>query len=333
LRFKSDYYSVFFVQFIIPFFKMGAIFGKSIPVHKVTTEMLRSHKTCSFSKNQLLTPRMCSLVLKKTSDRTLKCREREVIALKDFLDSQHNFVDKVTFPLPRQKSRLEAEICAAAKAPDRRTLSRHSRHHLTRVLQAIYSSERHEHFFRHQLLSDHILVALEAVYKANSNTSIVKRYLKNGLWRLLSRLWERVYQPPLQAESLRRKCSGITTKPGQEIAHKLSLYLAAHLWRHTNGGHRSIRMKDHRKLRHALSRRVNVYHTCPHTNRTLHVQYDNEIAKALADVTAENKTRKLSTGAKIRVKQVIGVLEDLQDHSDTMLEFCKKSRKLLRKLL
>ena len=78
----------------------------------------------------------------------------------------------------RQKSRLEAEICAAAKAPDRRTLSGHSRHHLTRVLQAIYSSERHEHFFRHQLLSDHILVALEAVYKANSNTSIVKRYLK-----------------------------------------------------------------------------------------------------------------------------------------------------------
>ena len=94
-------------------------------------------------------------------------------------------------------------------------------------------------------------------------------------------------------------------------------------------------MKDHRKLRHALSRRVNVYHTCPHTNRTLHVQYDNEIAKALADATAENKTnnRKLSTGGKIRVKQVIGVLEDLQDHSDTMLEFCKKSRKLLRKLL
>ena len=101
LQFKSDYYSVFFIQFIIPLFKMGAIFGKSIPMHKVTTEMLRSHKTCSFSKNQLLTPRMCSLVLKKTSDRTLKCREREVTALKDFLDSQHNFVDKVTFPLPR----------------------------------------------------------------------------------------------------------------------------------------------------------------------------------------------------------------------------------------
>ena len=84
---------------------MGAIFGKRIPVHKVTTEMLRSHKTCNFSKNQLLTPRMCSLVLKKTPDRTLKCREREVTALKDFLDSQHNFVDKVTFPLPR-KARL-----------------------------------------------------------------------------------------------------------------------------------------------------------------------------------------------------------------------------------
>ena len=72
----------------------------------------------------------------------------------------------------------------------------------------------------------------------NLRTLQIPTVFQNGLWRLLSRLWERVYQPPLQAKSLRRKCSGITTKPGQEIAHKLSLYLAAHLWRHTNGGRR-----------------------------------------------------------------------------------------------
>jgi len=304
------------------FFMMGGIFAKRIPVNSVTTEMLKSQKT-SFRK-QLLSARMCSKVL-RTRDPKAICRVSEVSVLKDFLNSSQNFAE---FSSVGQKSKIEAEIAAAAKCPDKRTLTPKARHHLTAILRGIYSMDRYQAFHNQRLLSDHVLVALEEVYGANSRGSILRRYLRLSFWWWITRFWEGFYRPRLKAKSLRRTCAGIKAKPGQEIAHKLSLFLAVELWKLIRG--QNIRMRDQRKLKHALSQRANVYHTCVHTNRTLHVQYDNEIAKALSQ--GQSRGERLSPGAKMRIKQVVPVLKDLKDHSDTMLDFCTKSRKLLSKL-
>ena len=178
---------------------------------------------------------------------------------------------------------------------------------------------------------------MQAVYAANSRSNVLRRSVGQGLRRLGVSLWEGLRflpLPSLEAKSLRRKCAGIEpAQPGQEIAHKLSLFLAARLWRHTHRG-RGVRRAEHRHLRHALSQRTNVYHTCVHTNRILHVRYDNEIAAALdaAAIGTAAAAPRLSPGAKTRVKQVLLVLKELKGHSDTMAEFCSKSRKLLVKL-
>lgn len=173
------------------------------------------------------------------------------------------------------------------------------------------------------------------MYAANSRSNVLKRNVRNGFMHLVAALWEALrLLPSLEAKTLRRKCAGIeAAKPGQEIAHKLSLFLAVRLWSHVHGG-LGIRRLDHRQLRHALSRRANVYHTCVHTNRILHVRYDNEIAAALASAasTGGKATVRLSPGAKTRVKQVVLVLRELECHSETMMDFCTKSRKLLAKL-
>jgi len=268
---------------------------------------------------------MCARVL-RTRDPNSCCRESEVSALKHFLNGPHNLFQNENQNQFR-RSHMESEIAAVAKCPSKKTLTPKSRQHLAAVLKVVYSSDRYEYFHRHKLLSDHVLVVLGAIHCANSRGSIFRRSLRQSFWLLFTCLWEGMYRPRLKAKSLRRTCAGIKALPGQEIAHKLSLFLAVELWKLARG--QNIRMRDHRKLKHALSQRANVYHTCVHTNRTLHVQYDKEIARALL---AQPNRERLSPGAKLRVKQILPVLNDLRDHSDTMLDFCTKSRTLLSKL-
>jgi len=280
------------------------------------------------TKRQLLTASLCARVLKSRDPRAT-CRQRDVDTLKAFLASRHNLVTDKLAPGPR--ARLEAEIGSAARRPDARTITTGARAHLAKILKEVYSPWRYGAFHAQSLVPQHILVPLEAVYAANSRTNMLKRSVFQGLWRLLVTVGEGLrLLPNLEARTLRRKCAGIESLPGQEIAHKLSLFLATRLWRHVHG--RGIRRSDHRQLRHALSRRANVYHTCVHTNRVLHVKWDNEIAAALAATAAGGTRVKLSPGAKTRLKQVVVVLRDLDSHSDTMMNFCSKSKKLLAKL-
>ena len=131
----------------------------------------------------------------------------------------------------------------------------------------------------------------------------------------------------LSAKTLRRQPKSVKPVPGLDRSHKLSLFLAVELWKHIYG-HEYVNKKQRKMLKNALSLDSNVYLTCKHTNRTLHVKYDNEIAYAL------KSSAQLSCGAKMRAKQIISVLGQLQKHSpQKMYHFCEQAKKLLSKVL
>ena len=79
----------------------------------------------------------------------------------------------------------------------------------------------------------------------------------------------------------------------------------------------------------ALNVDSNMYYTCKHTNRTVHVKYDKEISDA---VKSQGQVL-ISSGAKLRVKQVLSVLSKIEKRSPEMSDFCGKCRKELIKLL
>ena len=285
--------------------------SKKVQVCQVSSRMLGANHRV---RNQLLTPTLCARIFQKC-EADIWCREKDISDLKKFLKSSYNFV-----PYNFNSGRFEKRISSAVKDPDKHYLDAKSRLKLDRLLRAIYSPERYRHFSNQKLINNHVLSELETVYQSNSRTKTLLRHffvLKNKIWK-----W--FFRPEINAKSLRTKCRGLEPKPGLEIAHKLSLFLAVKLWRNIYGD--SIKTRDLRQLKHALSSKVNAYHTCIHTNRVLHVQYDNEIVTALKDKA------KLSCGARMRLKQVLKVLKELDNHSDTLHRFSKHSLKLLKKI-
>ena len=83
-------------------------------------------------------------------------------------------------------------------------------------------------------------------------------------------------------------------------------------------------------LKTFLNRKENFEAACFYANRTLHVQYDKEIAKALEF----DSGAKLSYGAKKRLEKIIKVLVlQLRDDKDDCLNrFVHRSIQLLNKL-
>ena len=118
------------------------------------------------------------------------------------------------------------------------------------------------------------------------------------------------------------KQNGVVCGPGMDRAHKLSLHLAVHLWKKAYG-HDLAYANVVRQLKRALSLSSNIYVTCHHTNRVLHVKYDNEIISALQNLSTEKNT--LSPGAKLRTKQILGVLPKLKEQSPAMNDFVNRS--------
>jgi len=284
-----------------------------------------------------LSPHLCSKILRSCNGPKVYCKEIDVTNLRTFLNSDHNFMSKETKSESVKRKALETQILKAVKNPSKDSLSSGSRQHLYGVLRSLYTPEKYRVFRQQPLLENHVIVALERLYEANSRSNVLKRFLAKR-WRYCRSVvigW--LFKPQISALGLRRKAQGIEAKPGLEIAHKLSLFLAVQLWRHINGGKRSITALDLRNLKRALSSRPNVYHTCTHTNRTLHVQYDNEIANALKSSgiavgnNAKKSTEVISDGARVRVRQILSALNELQNQSDTMNRFSKESVKMLRK--
>jgi hypothetical protein len=62
--------------------------------------------------------------------------------------------------------------------------------------------------------------------------------------------------------------------------------------------------------------------------RSLHAKYDNEIAAALASPMRAP----LSSGAQVRVQQILRVLPEIRKNSDFLKQFCDKSGHILKAL-
>ena len=127
---------------------------------------------------------------------------------------------------------------------------------------------------------------------------------------------------------LRKASKNVKTKKGMHLAHKVSLKLAVELWRIIKG--QKVNSHQETLLTELLREKVNIYHTCKHTNQVDHVKYDNEIIYALKQKQNGNIKTRLTSGSKIRLKQILTTLNKLKAHSPELSDFCIKSDKLLR---
>lgn len=186
------------------------------------------------------------------------------------------------------------------------------------------------------LLGEVILPKLEEAYVINQKRSRYDRRLTHKILEKYSDIKykfddifirQQVTAPILRRTPSVNQHNGVVCGPGMDRAHKLSLHLAVNLWKKVYG-HDLAYANVVRQLRRALSLSSNIYVTCHHTNRVLHVKYDNEIISALKNLSTEKNT--LSPGAKLRIKQIIGVLPKLQQQSPVMNDFVNRSISALK---
>ena len=188
-----------------------------------------------------------------------------------------------------------------------------------------------------KLLVEIIRPQLEDAYLTNQHRSRYGKRLTYGIlekyFDIAQKLEEAFIRQKLSASNLRltpstSRLSKGMSGPGMDRAHKVSLKLAVILWKKVYGhdlAYANVRVQ----LRQALSLSPNIYTTCHHTNRVLHVKYDNEIIEAIQD---SEKKSDLSPGAKMRLKQVLDTLLKLKQHSDVMNDFATRAIIVLRNL-
>lgn len=308
---------------------MGTSYSKKVPLSKISAKMLTSRK-CNDKENvktqvQLLSPNFCSSLI-KTSKLHKSCDPAELDFLKKFLARQSNFravVDKSEFKkLDKIRKSSEVELSRALKkvftghANDVK-LSKTAHSHLNVLINSTKTDLKFR-FRNKTLISRTILPQLELLSTtANSSRTLFGFAVKVPLF------FRSIFQHKLLAKDLRRNPRALTSSAGLERAHKLSLFLAVRLWKQVYG-HSFVNARTHKLLRNALSSECNVYHTCVFTNRTLHVKYDNEIALALMT------SSKISSGAKLRVRQILQTLIHLRTHSEILRDFCDRSSVLLK---
>ena len=309
----------------------------------------------------ILSTWLCGSLL-KTSTRDDMCTESDVENLIIYLGSEMNLsrydVSKQMFS--RRKHlykydldtfRLEQEVVQILnkdKYPHKR-LSYGANKHLENTLKQLDSKSvlskfsvmlihlRFKTFNKPRLLEEIIIPKLEEAYSINVNRSsydkIIIYSFKEKYSDFKIRFDDIFIRKKLSASNLRRNPSiksptGLSSAPGMDRAHKLSLFLAVQLWKKVYGhdlAYDNVRVQ----LSQALSLSSNLYHTCHHTNRVLHVRYDKEIVEALQAPGAKN----LTPGAKMRIKQVLDVMSILKKDSTVMSDFSKRSIPVLKELI
>jgi len=301
----------------------------------------------------------------KNSSKDLICSNKDVDDLKTYLASDLNYyfcdITKQRISrrlastkseydnLKRQQEQEIAQILEKEKYPHK-TLSSSANKQLKANLKFLNSKLVISRFttmlifFRIRaseqphLLCEVIRPKLEEAYLINLSRSGYHKVLTYMVLEkytdLKLKLYEEFVRQKLSASNLRRNPSvsqlnGIKSGPGMDRAHKLSLHLAVHLWKQVYG-HDLAYAKVRTQVRQALALPSNIYVTCHHTNRVLHVKYDKEIIDALQE--SRTKTPNLTPGAKMRLKQVIDVLKMLKEDSAVMNDFAKRSILVLKEL-
>ena len=313
-------------------------------------------------KIPIVTPWLCGSLL-KNSKSDLMCTTKDVEDLKDYLASESNIskydISKQRFRRPALSKRSELEqyqrqqeqeivrILDTEKFPHK-TLSNTTHKYLKATLKQLDSKLVASPFSiiityikrqrKPELLTNIVLPQLEKAYSINQNRSAFSRIL---IYTILEKYGEikikfidTFIRHQLSPSILRRNPSiklpdGIPTVPGVDRAHKLSLQLAVQLWIQIYGHDLAYNnVKD--QVREALAMSSNIYHTCHHTNRVLHVKFDKEIIDALQKPRQESAC--LTPGAKMRLRQIIEVLYKLEQHSEVMKDFSKRSVAILKRL-
>ena len=282
---------------------------------KVPLNLLKPSQivTKKAKKEYVLSPKMCVAIFKQTNGH---CSAKDIEKLKVFISRPMN---RRFFGSAKCKQN-EKEILKFMKNPDQ-ILTANAEQYLKSLLNHLDNS-----YSKPALISSIVVPKLELIFAQNRSLQKHERTLywttlfRNCYHFVYSLIWFKLSPKTL------RKSPKLKTEPGLERAHKLSLFLAVELWKNIHG-HQYVKLKDKNILREVLSLDCNVYLTCKHTNRTLHVKYDNEIAEALV-----KKNVKLSPGAKMRIKQICTVLPKFEKHSDSVSNFCVKTKGLLTKL-
>jgi hypothetical protein len=256
----------------------------------------------------VLSPHFCLKVIKKCLPPHYACTGRELEKFARCIVTLENY-EKV-------QKRKEERLWAAMTKP--KAASKQVDAEAAVVLSQIYAGRG---FFHRPTLLERTLVSqLERI-----RLSRIKRL---GPYGHLISAWRWIFTKAVTTKTLRRSTNYglVAASPGLERAHLLSLGLATRLWK-AHAGHDRIGARDLAALKSALNDRRNLRVVCQHTNRVLHVRYDDEIAMAM-----EESGLRLSPGARQRLKCAVQVLETLSCDHEKIRPFCDESIKRLKAL-
>ena len=272
------------------------------------------------TRNLVLNPRLCQSIFDNTNE---FCYQKDVQHLRKFMFSDSNLK-----PTSMSKKKvLENELIKYINLPQSETkvLTHKTSKHLEAILVHLKGQTSLQKPF---LVSDIIETKLENIYERNNALQQQHQSLQWTSW--LQSCVHYIYSMfrfKLTPKTL-RKNPKLKPISGLDRAHKLSLSLAVGLWEHVYG-HRYVKKDKKKVIACALNVDSNMYYTCKHTNRTVHVKLDKEISDA---VKSQGQVL-ISSGAKLRVKQVLSALSKIKKRSPEMSDFCGKCRQVLIKLL
>jgi len=272
------------------------------------------------TRNLILNPRLCQSIFDKTNE---FCYQKDVQHLRKFMFSDSNLK-----PTSMSKKKvLENELIKYINLPQSETkvLTPKTSKHLEAILVHLKGQTILQ---KPYLVSDIIETKLENIYERNNALQQQHQsrqwtsWLKSCVHYMYSMFRFKLTPKTLRKNPKLRPISGL------DRAHKLSLSLAVGLWKHVYG-HLYVKKDKKKVIASALNVDSNMYYTCKHTNRTVHVKYDKEISDA---VKSQGQVL-ISSGAKLRVKQVLSALSKIEKRSPEMSDFCGKCRQELMKLL
>ena len=290
--------------------------AQMMSIDKVTSKMLRNT-----GGKYIISPQLCTHVLKAKIKSKTEIRATDLQSVSKMIKVQPAQILKSEASSSKERSILEREI-GLALFKKQSALSWRSKLHLKArihdlktnssglpmenlVLKTLQSLSRLP-------LAVELYLFLRSFFTDNSHFSIDAKDLRKGpAARVLA-----------------------SSKPGLDIAHILSLSLSVTLWKQVMGTD-LISVQDRRSLKYALAHPCNLQVVCQHTNRVLHVNYDSEIAAKLKEKKEceKNEKKKVSIGARRRLKQIIKVNQLLAVEFPNVKEFFVKSNALLKALL
>lgn len=295
-----------------------------VPISSV--RVICKPKPSKTTKKFVLNPRLCQSIFHVTEG---YCKQTDIQPLKKFIFSDSNL--KPTNM--SKKIKIENELIKIINLPpnvsDTKMLSPNTAQYLESVLVHLKSQDKLAKPF---LVSNIIEPKLEDIFAKNQ--ALVKQN-KLSSWTLWVRNCLNFMYSQFRFKltpKILRKAPRLKAVSGLDRAHKLSLSLAVEMWKHIYG-HPYVKRNTKKMLANALNVDYNMYYTCRHTNRTIHVKYDKEIIDSIKDVKAGQGQVPISSGAKIRVKQVLSALQKIEKRLPEMSDFCGKCRQELKTLL